>query len=336
MVYKYIVSRLAMFFITIFVASTIIFFLPRLTGQNPLEEKFYQEAQRGGFLEDVDEIVAAFEEKYGFDKPLWQQYVTFLGNLTRFDLGRSIFAWQKTVNQLLAETIMWTLALSLLTAFIAFGVGTLMGALMEWKRNNTFLMVSFFPFMIWAAVPYFIFGLVLLTIFSFVWPVLPGYGGYQTGIPGWPDWSNFDFLISVVKHGTLPALSIIFVSLAGWAMGMRGMMVTTKGEDYMLLAEAKGLPGRVQFYRYAVRNSTLPQLTGLALQLGLIVSGLLLVEVVFAYPGVGGMLLSAIRISDHAIIQGTVFVLAFGTALATLIIDMLYPFIDPRIRYGAG
>ena len=88
MVLKYIVSRLAMFFITIFVASTIIFFLPRLTGQNPLEERFYQEAQRGGFLEDVDEIVAAFEEKYGFDKPLWQQYFTFLGNLTRFDLGK--------------------------------------------------------------------------------------------------------------------------------------------------------------------------------------------------------------------------------------------------------
>ena len=119
-------------------------------------------------------------------------------------------------------------------------------------------------------------------------------------------------------------------------MGMRGMMVTTKGEDYMLQAEAKGLPDRVMFFRYGIRNAMLPQLTGLALQLGLIVSGLVLVEVVFSYPGVGGLLVQAIPRNDHAVIQGIVFVLALGTALATLILDLAYPLVDARIKYSQG
>lgn len=321
-----------MFLITLWVASTVVFFLPRLSGQNPLEEKLAEEAQRGGFTENIDEMVAAFDEKYGFDQPLWRQYVTFLSDVTRFDLGRSIFNWPKTVNQLLSETIMWTLALGLLTLFFSFAAGSLMGALLEWKRQSRWLMVLMTPILTLSAVPYYLFGLVLLLAFAFVWTIFPLFGGYSRGVPGWPDWSDWSFIGDVLWHATLPALSVTVVSLGGWAMGMRGMMVTTKGEDYMLEAEAKGLPGRIIFFRYGVRNATLPQLTGLALQLGLIVSGLVLVEVVFSYPGVGGLLVQAITRSDHAVIQGIVFVLAFGTALATFILDMIYPLVDPRIR----
>ncbi len=334
MPWNYIVSRLAMFFVTIFIASTIVFFLPRISGQNPLEEKLLEEAARGGFLEDTEAMVAAFDEKYGFNKPLWEQYVKFMVNIVQFDLGRSIFNWPKTVNQLLAETILWTLALGLLTLIFAFVAGTLMGAVLEWKRQKTYLMAIMSPILTLSAVPYYLFGLVLLLAFSFVWSIFPLFGGYSRGIAGWPDWSNWSFIGNVLWHATLPALSVVLVSLGGWAMGMRGMMVTTKGEDYMLQAEAKGLPDRVMFFSYGIRNSLLPQLTGLALQLGLIVSGLVLVEVVFSYPGVGGLLVQAIPRSDHAVIQGIVFVLALGTALATLILDLVYPFIDARIKYS--
>ena len=334
MLWKYVIGRLAMFFVTIYIASSIVFFLPRISGQNPLEEKLLEEAARGGFLEDTDAMVAAFDEKYGFNKPLWQQYVKFMTGIVQFDLGRSIFNWPKTVNQLLAETIMWTLALGLLTLIFAFILGSLMGAVLEWKRQKSILMALMAPILTLSAVPYYLFGLVLLLAFSFVWSVFPLFGGYSRGVAGWPDWSNWSFIGNVLWHATLPALSIVLVSLGGWAMGMRGMMVTTKGEDYMLQAEAKGLPDRTMFFRYGVRNSLLPQLTGLALQLGLIVSGLVLVEVVFSYPGVGGLLVQAIPRSDHAVIQGIVFVLALGTALATLILDLIYPLIDARIKYS--
>ena len=336
MPWKYILGRLAMFIVTIFVASSIVFFLPRISGQNPLEEKLLEEAARGGFMEDVDSMVAAFDEKYGFNKPLWQQYVKFMTGILKFDLGRSIFNWPKTVNQLLAETILWTLALGVLTLIFAFVVGSLMGAVLEWKRHKTILMALMSPILTLSAVPYYLFGLVLLLAFSFVWSIFPLFGGYSRGVAGWPDWSNWSFIGNVLWHATLPALSVVLVSLGGWAMGMRGMMVTTKGEDYMLQAEAKGLPERKIFYSYGIRNSLLPQLTGLALQLGLIVSGLVLVEVVFSYPGVGGLLVQAIPRSDHAVIQGIVFVLALGTALATLILDLIYPLIDARIKYSDG
>ncbi len=333
MPWKYIANRLAMFVITIFVASTVVFFLPRISGQNPLEEKIYQEAQAGGFLDpDVAERVRVFEEKYGFDKPLWQQYVKFVTDVVRFDLGRSIFNWPKTVNQLLAEKIMWTIAMGVLTLLFAFAVGSLMGAIMEWRRQNFALMATMAPFLTLSAVPFFIFGIVLqLVVFNVdkEWPL--SYG-FRQGEIGWPDWSDWSFIISVLQHAIMPALAITLVSLGGWAMGMRGMMVTTKGEDYMMQAEAKGLPDRVMLFRYAIRNSTLPQLTGLTLSLGLIVSGVVLVEIVFSYPGVGGLLLQAVRNNDYPTTQGIVFVLAFGTALATLILDLVYPLIDPRIK----
>lgn len=322
-----------MFVITIWIASTFVFFLPRLSGQNPLAEKIYQEAQQGGYEDpNVAERVRVFEAKYGFDRPIWQQYVKFVTDVIQFDLGRSIFQWPKTVNEILAEKIMWTLAMGLLTLILAFLIGSLMGALMEWRRHNIGLMVSMAPILALSAVPFFIFGLVLQLLVFNIDNEFPLVYGYQQGIVGWPDWTDFSFILSVLKHAILPALSITVVSLGGWAMGMRGMMVTTKGEDYMLQAEAKGLPDKVMFFQYAIRNSLLPQLTGLTLALGLIVSGVVLVEIVFGYPGVGGQLLQAVRSNDYPTTQGIVFVLAFGTAGATLALDLLYPLIDPRIR----
>ncbi len=335
MPWKYIAGRLTMFIVTIWMASTIVFFLPRLSGQNPLAEKIYQEAQQGGYLDpDVAERVRVFEAKYGFDKPLWEQYVKFVVDVVQFDLGRSIFQWPKTVNEILAEKIMWTLVMGLLTLILAFLIGSTMGALLEWRRNNWGLMVAMAPILAISAVPFFIFGLVLQLVVFNVDREFPLVYGFKQGVVGWPDWSDWEFIFSVLKHAILPALSITLVSLGGWAMGMRGMMVTTKGEDYMVQAEAKGLPDRVMLTKYAVRNSLLPQVTGLTLALGLIVSGVVLVEIVFGYPGVGGQLLQAVRSNDYPTTQGIVFVLAFGTAAATLVLDLIYPLLDPRIKSG--
>ncbi len=335
MPWRYISGRLLMFVITIWMASTIVFFLPRLSGQNPLAEKIYQDAQRGGYQDpNVAERVRVFEEKYGFDRPLWEQYVKFVTDVVQFDLGRSIYQWPKSVNEILAEKIMWTLSMGLLTLILAFVIGSTMGALLEWKRNNWGLMVAMAPILAISAVPFFIFGLVLQLLVFNVNREFPMVYGFRQGVIGWPDWSDWDFIFSVLKHGILPATSITLVSLGGWAMGMRGMMVTTKGEDYMVQAEAKGLPERIMLTKYAIRNSLLPQVTGLTLALGLIVSGVVLVEIVFGYPGVGGQLLQAVRSNDYPTIQGIVFVLAFGTAAATFVLDLTYPLLDPRIKSG--
>jgi peptide/nickel transport system permease protein len=144
---------------------------------------------------------------------------------------------------------------------------------------------------------------------------------------------SIGFILDVARHAVLPALSIILAASGFWALGMRGMMVTTEGEDYMTMAEAKGLPWGWIFYRYAVRNAILPQVTALAIALGHIVSGSVLVEAIFGYPGIGTLLFKAISGSDYFVIYGVVFIVILAIGLATLIIDLIYPFLDPRISY---
>jgi len=184
---------------------------------------------------------------------------------------------------------------------------------------------------VFSSIPPFILGLLLLWIFSSTLHWLPQTGGYDPNLftPG----LNLPFLGDAFKHSILPALAIVLSSMGGWSLGMRGMMITTDGEDYMLLAQAKGLRTPYVFLRYALRNAMLPQLTGLALALGLLIGGSTLVETYFAYPGIGKLLSYAILTNDSTLVQGIVFMLIFATATAVLIIDILYPLIDPRITH---
>jgi peptide/nickel transport system permease protein len=185
---------------------------------------------------------------------------------------------------------------------------------------------------LWAlhAIPFFLLGLILMYLFAFRLRLLPIFGGYSPGaVPAF----NAHFILDVMAHATLPALSIVLVATGGWALGMRGMMVTTMGEDYVTFAEAKGLRASTIFLRYCVRNAILPQTTALALALGQILSGAVLVEVIFGYPGIGALLFQAIRENDHFLIQGIVFTVIVTLGLTTFILDVLYPWLDPRISY---
>ncbi len=174
-------------------------------------------------------------------------------------------------------------------------------------------------------------GLLLIYLLGFQLRWFPLAGGYDQGLlPAWDP----KIILNMVYHSILPALSIILASIGFWTLGMRGLMVSTHGEDYLLFAEAKGLRGRTIFLRYAIRNALLPQLTALALALGNIVSGAVLVEVIFQYPGVGSLLYQSIRASDFYMIQGVVFIIIVAIGLATLILDLIYPMLDPRITYA--
>jgi peptide/nickel transport system permease protein len=214
---------------------------------------------------------------------------------------------------------------------ISFVLGNFIGALMAWRRTPR-LLQRFLPLTLtFTSIPFFMLAILLIYVFAFGLRWFPVSGAYERGVqPGW-DWS---FISSVIYHGVLPALAIVITSMGFWALGMRGMMITTDGEDYLVLAQAKGLRGRWIFWRYAVRNAVLPQVTALALTLGSIVGGSVLVEYLFAYPGVGYLLYQGIVNSDYALIQGIVLILVMATALAVLIIDLLYPLLDPRITYG--
>ncbi|HEY7030116.1 MAG TPA: ABC transporter permease [Thermomicrobiales bacterium] len=328
---SYVAKRFGMFLLVVWAAATINFFLPRLGGQDPARAAILRQAALGGSNQSgLEEMVAEYDKKFGLDKPLWEQYLAYVGDMTRFDFNYSVASYPRTVVSMIGDGLPWTFGLLMTTIIISWLLGGLLGAFMAWPRSPKFLQFLMPPLLSLNAIPYFLLGLLLVYFFAFRLQWFPLSGGYTAGtFPGW----NFSFVRNVVSHSVLPAFSIILVSIGGWALGMRAMMVTTHGEDYVTYADAKGLRGRTIFLRYLIRPSLLPQTTALALALGQLISGALLVEIIFTYPGIGTILFNAIRGSDYYLIQGIVFILIVSIGLATFILDLIYPLLDPRITY---
>lgn len=326
----YVLKRVGLFFLVIWGAATLNFFLPRLAPGDPIAERMFAMSMQGGYTQSgVEEMVRAYKEKFGLDKPLYVQYFNYLNDVARFDFGYSLALFPARALDLILDALPWTIGLLAVATLLSFALGTLLGALMAWPKSPRVLGYLVGPLLTLSAIPYYLLGLILLYIFAFTLKKFPLSGGYDVGQS--PQ-LTLDFAGQVLKHSLLPALSIILAALGSWALGMRAMMVTTEGEDYMTFAEARGLRNATIFYRYALRNAVLPQFTSLALALGHIVSGALIVEVIFTYPGVGSVLFAAIRGSDYFVIYGIVFMIVLTLALSTLILDLAYPLLDPRIR----
>lgn len=330
----YVARRIGLFLIVVWTAATLNFFLPRISGQDPVREKLMQQAAASGYVHTgINEMVEEYQRQFGLDQPLGQQYLTYLSNVARLDLGYSIANYPRTVASILADSLPWTIGLLVTTTVLGFTIGTLAGALMAWPRAPGFIQYLFPPLLTLSAIPFFLLGLVLIYIFAFRLQWFPLFGGYKPGtFPG----PNLNFVLDVLKHSVLPSLSILLASLGFWALGMRGMMVTVEGEDYMTFAEAAGMKNRTLFFTFALRNALLPQTTALGLSLGQLLSGALLVEVIFSYPGIGSVLYNAIRQFDFFLIQGIVFTIVLAVTFATLILDLIYPLLDPRITYQRG
>jgi peptide/nickel transport system permease protein len=327
----YVLKRVGIFFVIMWVAATLNFFIPRLGSASPIEDKLMTQAATGGYLQQgVQEMVAEYEAKFGLNRPLWQQYLTYLWDVAHFDFNYSISNYPRRVIDILMEGLPWTIGLLSVTTVLAFAIGNLLGAFLGWPRSPQWLQVLMPPLLALHALPFFLLGLILVYVIGFSMQILPLYGGYTAGVA---PTLTLSFVIDVVRHAILPSLSIILVSIGGWALGMRAMMVTTQGEDYTNFADAKGLRPRTIFFHYAIRNAILPQVTALALVMGQVLSGAVLVEVIFGYPGIGTVLFQAIRGSDFFLVQGIIFVVIISIGLSTLILDLAYPLLDPRITY---
>ncbi|WP_089174876.1 ABC transporter permease [Bosea sp. AS-1] len=324
--------RIVMVVAVVWAAATLNFFIPRIAPKNPIAEKLTQLAGTSGVdPTKIQEMSQAFGARFGLDQPLFTQYLRYIGDMARFDFGQSITKYPARVWDLIGEALPWTLGLMITTTLLAFLIGTLLGAAAGWYRNSALLSVISPIIMVFSAIPFYLLGLVLIYVFASRLGWFPVSGGY--GLTSVPEWS-WDFAYEVLQHATLPALSILIASVGTWAIGMRGMMVTVQGEDYMTFAEAKGLKASRLFYRYGMRNALLPQMTALALYFGQIVTGAVLVEIVFAYPGLGSLLLDSIKLFDFPTIYGIVFILTLTVALSMLLVDLLYPLLDPRARVG--
>ena len=328
----YVVRRLLIFLLVIWLGMTLIFFLPKtVPGRDPIMERMTMLlAQGGAHADGIKAMVDAYRAEFGLDKPLYVQYLHYLENMFRFDFGYSLNQYPILVIDIIRRALPWTIALISVSTLLAFSIGTIAGGLLGWPRTPKAFGYMLSPFLLVSSVPYYLVGLLLIYVFAFRFKIFPIGGGSRIG--QMPNFS-LPYILDLLHHSILPAASIVLTGLGGWALGMRGMMITTLGEDFIILAQARGLSSRRIFLWYAMRNALLPQTTGLALSAGAVVSGSLLVEAIFRYPGIGSVLYQAIASFDYFTIYGVVFFIILTIALATLIIDLLYPLLDPRIRY---
>ncbi|MCW4459263.1 ABC transporter permease [Microbacterium sp. MPKO10] len=322
---KYFLRRLGFYLFTAWAAITLNFFIPRMLPGDPVQSlinKF-----QGRLNTDAVESLYVL---FGLDenRTVWQDYLAYLNNLFHGDLGISFTYFPTPVTQILTQSLPWTIALVGLSTIIGFVLGTLAGVGLGWRRgtwaDNLLPIANFF-----SAIPYFWLGIIAIALFAVAWPAFPAAGGYDPGtLPGW----NMEFIGGAIYHGILPALTIIISSISGWILGMRNMMVTVSSEDYVTVAQAKGLPERKVMFGYAARNAVLPSISGFALSLGFIVGGTLVAEMVFSYPGIGYMLFQAIGSKDYPLMQGAFLVVTISVLVASMLADFVYAFLDPRTR----
>jgi peptide/nickel transport system permease protein len=327
----YVVRRVLLFVLVVWAATSFIFFLPRLApGRDPIRERLSMMAVSGSVMQSaIEEMARAYEARFGLDQPLYLQYLRFLGDIARLDFNYSLLMYPSRVIDLIGQALPWTIGLLLTSTLLAFSIGSLLGGLLAWPKAPRALSYLLPPLFAFSAVPYYLLGVLLVYLLAFRLRLFPISGGAPAGIV---PTLTLEYGLTVIYHSILPALSIVLAAIGFWALAMRGMMVTTQGEDFMLLAEAKGLKGWRVFLSYGMRTSILPQITSLALSLGHIVSGALLVEIIFQYPGVGTLLFKAISGFDFFTINGIVFFVIVGVGLATLLLDLTYHLLDPRIK----
>ncbi|MBS7701027.1 MULTISPECIES: ABC transporter permease [unclassified Chelatococcus] len=328
---QYVARRFGMMLLVIVLAVSINFLLPRLMPGDPVEAQLNQLLATGGGGGDISAMVEAYRARFGLDQPLIAQYLSYWKAVFSLDLGVSLAAYPERVSHAILAGLPWTLGLLGFATAVSFVIGTWLGGLLGWPRTPRVTRAFGTSLILFSSVPYFLIGMVLLYLFAIVFRWFPAGGGMPFGQSVGFNWQT---LTAIAWHGTLPAASIILAEIGAWALGMRGMMVSVLGEDYITLAEAKGLKPRRIFRWYGLRNALLPQLTKLAMALGHIVSGAILVEVIFSYPGIGFRLYQAIQANDYFVIQGIVLLLSVSIAIAMFILDLAYPLIDPRITTG--
>lgn len=321
-------KRVPFYLLTAWMAVTLNFAVPRLMPGNPAQLLLSRLVRQGN---PSPFQLKAIEAEFGIKTHgnLFHQYLAYLWNVLHFRLGVSLTFFPESVSTVIATALPWTIALVTLGTIISYAIGIVTGIVLAWRRGSRLdstvvPMTTFF-----SAVPFFLAALFLLWVLGVVAGVLPINGAYGSATTvGF----NIGFFVSWADHAILPVFAIVASSFAGHLLHMRNMMVTTLGDDYVLMAEAKGLSQRRIKYVYAARNAVLPSVASFTLALGFVVGGSILIETVFSYPGIGDVLYQAVNNEDYPLMQGCFLVIALAVLVANLIADLVYAALDPRAR----
>ena len=328
---RYFALRAGYFLLTLWAAITLNFLIPRLQPGDPAELMVRKLAGKDAELDPAK--IQAMRTMLGAPEGnLFDQYIAYLGQLSRGDFGVSYTYFPTPVTDVIMKALPWTLVLVGVTLLISFVVGMVLGAMAAWKRNSMFDSVVTLGSTFIGTLQSFWIALLLLFAFGYILGWFPTSGGYDASTPG----LNLEFLVDAAYHSVLPAAVLLLLTPIGWILGMRNTMIMNLGEDYFRLAKAKGVPDRQVALRYAARNALLPSITGFAMALGGILGGQLLIEQTFDYPGLGRIMGQAAMSKDYPLLQALLLFTIVGTLLANLVADLLYGVLDPRARKASS
>lgn len=324
---QYFTRKLFIYILTFFIAVTIDWLIPRFMPGNPVQVLL---ARASLHAEAAKEMYSYYTKAFGLDLPLWKQYLSFWNAIFHGDLGTSILLFPQPVIKIIMRAIPYDIFLLLPSILLSWFAGNKFGAFAARTKwlDNTVLPIGY----ILTATPYMWLAILLGWVLAMVFPIFPlAYASSPAIIHSF----SWIFIADYLWHWILPFSSLFLVMFGGWAIGMRNMIIYELEADYSHYLEALGAPRKL-VRRYAFRNAILPQVTGLALQLGIIMAGALVTEVVFSYPGIGYLILGAIQNQDFFLIQGCFLFIIIEVLIANFLIDVLYIIIDPRIRIGMG
>jgi peptide/nickel transport system permease protein len=328
--FKFLGSRLITFFMVVFIGVTTVFFVPRFMPTSPVEAMIGKLTSRASTMDPVAVMTLreSLNESFGLNGSLSSQYFGFLKRvLITHDFGPSLTAYPTPVIEMIGRALPWTFGLLLTSTLIAWFFGNLIGLIAGFRRKTVYSKILESIAIVFYPIPYYIFALALIMLFCFVFPVFP----LTFTIVGSP--ATLAYWQNILRNAFLPGLSIILTGFGWWVISMKTISTGISEEDYIFFARLKGLSETKVMTNYVLPNATLPQITFLALQMGTIFNGALITEMLFGYPGVGSLIYYGILQADYNLIMGTISISIIAVATATLIVDLLYPFFDPRIRY---
>jgi len=324
---KYFRKKIVWFIVTFIAAFLLNFFLPRLMPGDPVAAIVARMAQGQSNATGVQAIYKQYTELFGTNKPIHEQFFLYVKNVFHGDFGFSFSQYPRTVANVLKTSVWWTLGLQFPAIIVGFFIGNILGVLAAYLRggyDKALMPVSIFV----SGLPAFGMATILLVIFGVTFKLLPTSGGYGFDLIPTFSWT---FIWSVIVHFQLPFWSIVLIAIGGWAIGMRSMSIYELNADYVKYSRFMGIKD-TKIIQYVFRNAMLPQITGLALAIGTMVGGALVAEIIFSYPGLGTTLLSAIRGQDYPMISAATLIITIMVLVANFAIEILYGFIDPRIK----
>lgn len=329
---SYIVRRTGQAVFTVFAVISLSFGIVRLLPGGPADYLRAQLIQQGGSISQaqINQRIAA-QTNLAPDKPLYLQYVDYIWHVLHLDFGTSIW-YNKPVTDILGPAIPWTVFLMATALFIQFVIGVSLGAFMAYREGSHFDVGSTAVSLVSNSIPFYVIGLLLITFLGYRMELFPTGGRYASATT--VALTNPNFLLSVLYHGTLPILSLVVASFGGWALTMRGNSIRVLGEDYLRVARLRGLSERRIAFRYVGRNAILPMYTGLLIAIGFMFGGSVILEKIFAYPGVGYYLIQSIGQRDYPVMMGAFMLIAVAVTIGVFIADLTYGYVDPRAKGG--